>query len=175
MMRKDPKKVYEAVKNADTLSIRDMVMTQSNLIKFSVMDFTNDDGFLADVPSVRFDDPRRWVHAALIDKVVGSISTRCQTDWVWVYHLLVKPEYRKCRIATALVDQIVGYALSRKPSVKGICCGVAESNKVSQKFWESIGFEYVYQWSDADRTRLYSLPTYKMALLENTRKQFGLP
>lgn len=57
----------------------------------------------------------------------------------YIYHTVVRPNYRNQGIATALINATV--AALQKEGITRVCLNVMESNKTGKKFWVNRGWE----------------------------------
>ena len=73
------------------------------------------------------------------DIVTGAILCGHDGRRGYIYHTVVRPEYRKQGIGTALINAAVS-ALNDE-GITRVCLNVMESNEAGKAFWEKMGWE----------------------------------
>ena len=71
--------------------------------------------------------------------VTGAILCGHDGRRGYIYHTVVRPEYRKQGIGTALINAAVS-ALNDE-GITRVCLNVMESNEAGKAFWEKMGWE----------------------------------
>ena len=77
--------------------------------------------------------------AEINDQIMGVILCGHDGRRGYIYHMAVKPDYRKRGIGKALVTATLD-AL-KKEQINKVALVVFNTNELGNKFWENIGFE----------------------------------
>lgn len=91
-------------------------------------------------------------------KIVGYIGMHHIMDEGYINNIAIDPDYRRKKIATALIEHIQHYA--KENSLKMLTLEVRQSNIAAIKMYENFGFENV-----GVRKNYYSLPTEDAVLM----------
>lgn len=73
------------------------------------------------------------------DTVTGAILCGHDGRRGYIYHTVVRSEYRNQGIGTALVD--VAVAALKQEGITRVCLNVTVSNETGKKFWQNRGWE----------------------------------
>ena len=73
------------------------------------------------------------------DKVVGVILCGNDGRRGYIYHTVVKREFRNCGIGTNLIENAI-LAL-KKEGITRVCLNVMETNEQGKQFWQNRGWE----------------------------------
>jgi len=73
--------------------------------------------------------------------LVGALLARIMIDEIWIFRIMVLPEYRRKKIAHQLLQKIImPLKNSEEKNVSSVWIEVAKSNESAIRFYESEGF-----------------------------------
>lgn len=83
-------------------------------------------------------NPNSCFAAECDNKIIGTILGANDGRRGIIYHLMVKPEYRKNGIAKKLLEKVEKRL--KKDGIRRIYLFVLKKNKIGNKFWEDNGY-----------------------------------
>lgn len=84
-------------------------------------------------------NPRTSFIACEDHKIIGAILCGNDGRRGYIYHTVVLPQYRRCGIASSLVEAAVN-AL-KEEGITRVCLNIMEGNEQGKSFWTGMGWE----------------------------------
>ena len=140
----DYKKIIDLWRNTDGMGLRSLDDSEQGI-----------SAFLRRNPSSNF-------VAIEKDEIVGTILCGHDGRRGYIYHTVVKENYREQGIATKLIEAAV--SALQKEGITRVCLNVMETNAYGRAFWEKRGWEkkdflgfYSKSITDRENTPLFEI------------------
>jgi ribosomal protein S18 acetylase RimI-like enzyme len=83
-------------------------------------------------------NPEFFLGAFEDNRLVGMVIISCDTRKGWLNRLAVDPDYRRCGIAKALIDE--SEKILRKHGIRIFCALIEDYNTASKELFEECGY-----------------------------------